>query len=126
MMRAKNLLVQPSESMSLTPQNGRILLAKSLTGRSVILVVRIAGKGSESKSRAHSMKLQEAYHDTGLMQSEKGLTIYVEVGPLQLSWAAEQGLDANSGPSCPIPSPLDPALAPSPGELAVFCPSLEQ
>ena len=95
MMRAKNLFVQPSESMSLTSQNGRILLVMSPTGRSVIAILRIAGKGSESKSRAYSMKLQEAYHNTGPLQRER-----VEADHLRRSWTTSTIVGRRAGSWC--------------------------
>ena len=108
--------------MSLTPQNGRILLVKSLVGRSTIPILRASGRGSESKSRAYNKKLQEACHNAGLMQGEKKLTIDVDVGPLRSLLAAERGLGANTAPPCPTPSLLAPVLASSPAESAVSRP----
>ena len=49
-------------------------------------------------------------------EGEKTLAIHVLVGPLLSLLAAEQGLGANNGPSCPTPSPSDQVLAPPAGE----------
>ena len=53
------------------------------------------------------------------MEREKSLATRVVVEPLPLLLAAGLGLDPSTGPSSPIPSPLDLALAPLVGDMAV-------
>ena len=109
MIRAKNLLVHPSESMSLTSHNGRILLVKSPTGRSVIAILRIAGKGSESRSRAYNMKLQEARQTWSLVQRgetdhlRRSRTTSIIVGRRAGFWSKQRSVMAHTksvSPSC--------------------------